>query len=85
MPHSSFVSMTPLILYLSLHAFILVVEAVVVTTSGASRDKINHFILVETQIAGVGVCVLVVDVELAGIARALLLFAVFRKIHIDVL
>ena len=72
---------TRLVSYLPLHTLVLVVEAVVMATARISREKSRHLVLVQIHIAGVGVRIFVVNVELAALAAARLLFAVFRKIH----
>lgn len=72
---------TRLVSYLPLHTLVLVVEAVVMTAAGVAREKSRHLVLVQIHIAGVGVRIFVVNVELTALAAARLLFAVFRKIH----
>ena len=66
---------------LPLYAFIFVVEAIVMAASRIPREELRHLVLVKIHIAGVGVGVLIVNVKLAALAAADLLFSVFRKIH----
>ena len=68
---------------LSLYALIFVVKLVIVTASRILRYEAFHLVLVEIHIAGVGVCVFVVNVKLTALTATDLALSVFTEIHIS--
>ena len=55
------------------------------TASRILRDEAFHLVLVEIHIAGVGVGVLVVNVEFTALAASDLSLSVFAEVHIFIL
>jgi len=64
-----------------MHAFILIVEFIVVTSLRIEAEKITHLVLVKRERATVGVGVLIVFVIFTALTAWRVLYAVFRKVH----